>query len=311
MWKDFFFFPLSQRIGIVVIICLIVLCSIVNLCIPFLSEDDFQTHPDDIAAFETFKQSLVSLDSVRNSKKHQTYSRSDRYVYKKSFRQSASENHLFAFNPNTLDSAGFVALGLKPYVISNILKYRRRGGQFRDSEAFGKVYGLTEEQFADLAPYIQIPKADALHLEEESKHATTVNPAVEVVVELNTADTTQLMQVKGIGRGYARSIVRFRQQTGGFTSVEQLREIYGMTAENYQRIAPHCTVDPTFIRKIKINTASIEKLRSHPYLNFYQAKQIYELRRKKGRLTSFLDIEKLSEMNDSVLMKIRPYLSFE
>jgi DNA uptake protein ComE-like DNA-binding protein len=311
MWKDFFFFPLSQRIGIVVIICLIVLCSIVNFCIPFFSEDDFQTHPDDIAAFETFKQSLVSLDSVRNRKKHQTYSRSDKSVYKKSFGQSASEVHLFAFDPNTLDSAGFVALGLKPYVISNILKYRRKGGQFRDSEAFGKVYGLTEEQFADLAPYIQIPKADALHLEEEPEYAATLKPTVKVVVELNTADTTQLMQVKGIGRGYARSIVRFRQQTGGFTSVEQLREIYGMTAENYRCIAPHCIVDPVSIRKIKVNTASIERLRSHPYLNFYQAKQIYELRRKKGRLTSFQDIEKLSEMNDSVLMKIRPYLSFE
>lgn len=312
MWKDFFFFPLSQRIGIIVVICLIVLCSIVNFCIPFFSsEDDFQTHPNEMAAFEAFKQSLVSLDSARHSKKFQTYSRSDRSVYEKSFRQPTSEVHLFAFNPNTLDSAGFVALGLKPYVISNILKYRRKGGQFRDSEAFGKVYGLTEEQFADLAPYIQIPKADALHLEEESKYATTVNPAPEIIVELNTADTTQLMQVKGIGRGYARSIVRFRQQAGGFTSVEQLREIYGMTTENYRRIAPHCTVDPAFIRKIKVNTASIERLRSHPYLNFYQAKQIYELRRKKGRLTSFQDIEKLSEMNDSVLVKIRPYLSFE
>jgi DNA uptake protein ComE-like DNA-binding protein len=84
-----------------------------------------------------------------------------------------------------------------------------------------------------------------------------------------------------------------------------------MTTENYRRIAPHCTVDPAFIHKIKVNTASIERLRSHPYLNFYQAKQIYELRRKNGRLTSFQDIEKLSEMNDSVLRKIRPYLSFE
>ena len=84
-----------------------------------------------------------------------------------------------------------------------------------------------------------------------------------------------------------------------------------MTTENYQRIAPYCTVDPTFIRKIKVNTASIERLRSHPYLNFYQAKQIYELRRKKVKLTKIQDIEKLSEMNDSVLMKIGPYLSFE
>lgn len=312
MWKDFFFFPLSQRIGIVLIICLIVLCSIVNFCIPFFSsEDDFETDPDDIAVFETFKQSLVSLDSARHSKKIQTYPRSDKSVHEKSFRQSASEIHLFAFNPNTLDSAGFVALGLKPYVISNILKYRRKGGEFRDSEAFGKVYGLTEEQFADLESYIQIPKADTLQLEEEPKYAITLEPAVKVVVELNTADTTQLMQVRGIGRGYARSIVRFRQQTGGFTSIEQLREIYGMTTENYQSIAPYCTVDPASIRKIKVNTASVERLRAHPYLNFYQAKQIYELRRKKGKLTKIQDIEKLSEMNDSVLMKIGPYLSFE
>lgn len=318
MWKDFFFFSVSQRIGIVVIVCLIVLCTIINFCIPYLSfDDDFQNDPADMAAFETFKQSLVSLDSIRESKKSNTYSRVDKSVLGRSTQQLSPEVHLFPFNPNTLDSAGFISLGLKPYVVSNILKYRRKGGQFRDSEALRKIHGLTEKQFADIASYIQIPKANTSQAntsqqKKESKCVSTMEePAVTILVELNTADTTQLMQVKGIGKGYARAIVRFRQQTGGFTSTAQLREIYGMTDENYQRILPFCTVNPDVIQKIKINTASVDKLRSHPYLNFYQAKQIYELRRKKGKLANLQDIENLSELNDSVLMKIEPYLSFE
>ena len=265
-----------------------------------------------MAAFETFKQSLVSLDSIRESKKSNTYSRVDKSVLERSSQPLSPEVHLFPFNPNTLDSAGFISLGLKPYVVSNILKYRRKGGQFRDSEALRKIHGLTEKQFADIASYIQIPQANTSQLKKEFKYVSAMEePAAEVLVELNTADTTQLMQVKGIGKGYARAIVRFRQQTGGFTSTAQLREIYGMTDENYQRILPFCTVNPDVIQKIKINTASVDKLRSHPYLNFYQAKQIYELRRKKGKLANLQDIENLSELNDSVMMKIEPYLSFE
>ncbi|MFZ4583398.1 MAG: helix-hairpin-helix domain-containing protein, partial [Paludibacter sp.] len=124
-------------------------------------------------------------------------------------------------------------------------------------------------------------------------------------------DTTELMQVYGIGRGYAKAIVRFRQQTGGFVSVEQLRELFGMTDANFDKISPSCTVNMQLVRKIAVNTASVEKLNAHPYLNFYESKAIYEFRRRKGKLNAATQLSVLSEIKPETLRKISPYLSFE
>jgi competence ComEA-like helix-hairpin-helix protein len=119
------------------------------------------------------------------------------------------------------------------------------------------------------------------------------------------------MQVKGIGRGYAKGIVRFRRETGGFISVEQLREVYGMSPENFERIRSSCTVNIDLVRKINVNTATVERLNAHLYLNFYQSKAIYELRRKKGKLNGMTDLKGLSEFKPEDLSKIQPYLTFE
>jgi len=133
----------------------------------------------------------------------------------------------------------------------------------------------------------------------------------DLVVDLNSADTTLLMQVIGIGRGYARGIVRYRQQTGGFVSVDQLSEIYGMRPENLEKIRPFCKVNTELIHKIKVNVAGVERLKSHPYLNFYQSRAIYELRRRKGKLKNINELKVLPEFNAVSLEKIGPYLSFE
>jgi competence ComEA-like helix-hairpin-helix protein len=310
MWKNFFFFSGSQRAGIVLLICLIVFFSVLNFYLPrFTGEADFYADSASLIEFENFRLSLESLDSIRNIERSKLYRKRD-VSYSSQEKFKAQSYRTFPFNPNTLDSAGFVALGLKPYVASNILKYRRKGGKFKDKTAFSHVYGIAEEKFAELEPFIEIPQQVTVESEvkcEQNSH----NNELEFIVELNTADTAELMKIKGIGRGYARSIIRFRQQTGGFVSVNQLSEIYGMTPENLERIKPYCSVNPDLVHKINVNVASVDKLRAHPYLNFYQARQIYELRRKKGKLSGLSDLERLSELNDSILKKISPYLKFD
>ena len=132
-----------------------------------------------------------------------------------------------------------------------------------------------------------------------------------VVVELNAADTAELMKVAGIGPYYAREIVRYRRQLGGFYSVEQLREIERMRPEHYDRIAPHCTVDTTMIKRIEVNRAGIDFLRRHPYIDFYQARVICEFRRAKGRLDGMRDLRRFREFTGQDLQRLRPYLDFE
>lgn len=309
MWKDFFYFSKSQRIGILVLIVLIIVALTANYALKYF----FPVTGKDGKAFlteaEAFKKSLVSRDSILKADRQRQYEER----YKKYWSYPSYKKNipcaLFTFDPNTADSATFVRLGLKPFIASNIHKYRNKGGWFKTSADFGKVYGLMPEKFRELEPYISIQekkltRTDSLFLKQKTFKKG-------LMVELNSADTTLLMQVAGIGRGYARGIVRYRQLTGGFISVDQLSEIYGMRKENLDRIRPFCKVNQELVRKIKINTAGVERLKGHPYLNFYQSKAIYELRRKKGKLKSISDLKVLPEFTPESLAKIEPYLSFE
>ena len=319
MWKDFFYFSKGQRIGIIVLMVLIVVALVVNYTLPYF----FQTKPSDGTVFlheaETFKRSLVSRDSLHNVLREQQYEKRQRLFeeqYQKykilhpfpSFKKNIPYS-LFTFDPNVVDSTAFVTLGLKPYIASNILKYRHKGGWFKTPADFGKVYGITPEKFKELEPYVtiaekELTKADSSYLKRKEAKKN-------LMVDLNSADTTLLMQVIGIGRGYAKGIVRFRQQLGGFVSVDQLGEIYGMNQQNLELIRPFCCVNRDLVRKIRVNIASVERLKSHPYLNFYQSKAIYELRRKKGKLKAVTDLNVLPEFTPESLAKINPYLSFE
>jgi DNA uptake protein ComE-like DNA-binding protein len=315
MWKDFFYFSRGQRAGIIVLIVLIALAFIANYTLPYF----FPVTEKDGAAFlkeaESFKRSLVSRDSLRQvdwQRKYEERQRQYEEKYKRNSPYSSSKAFdkkiaytLFAFDPNTTDSAAFVRLGLRSFIASNILKYRKSGGMYRTPADFAKVYGISPDKFKELEPYIRIAEIKSV------KNETTTVKRTDIIVDLNSADTTQLMQVKGIGRGYAKGIVRFRQQTGGFVSVDQLSEIFGMRPENLEKIRPFCKVNQDMVQKIKVNIASAERLKTHPYINFYQAKAIYELRRKKGRLKDISDLKVLSEFAPEALNKLKPYLSFE
>jgi len=315
MWKDFFYFSRGQRTGIIVLVVLIALALIANYTLPYF----FPVTEKDGTAFlkeaEIFKKSLISRDSLRQVNWQHKYEERQRQYeekYKQNSFYSSSKSFdkkttytLFTFDPNTIDSAAFVRLGLKPFVASNILKYRKRGGLYRTSDDFARVYGISPDKFHELEPYIKIAELKPV------KNVTATEKRPDVIVDLNSADTTLLMQVKGIGRGYAKGIVRFRQRAGGFISVDQLSEIYGMHPENLERIRPYCKVNPDLVQKIKINTASVERMKSHPYFNFYQSKAVYELRRKKGKLRDISDLKVLSEFTPEALNKLKPYLSFE
>jgi len=308
MWKDFFYFSRGQRLGIVLLMLLIALSIVINAFLPRFYPKEENKDPAFLNEVSEFRKSLVVRDSLRKLAWDEKY----KYRYSQkmfSYNKNTEAYTLFGFNPNEIDSSQFVRLGLKPFITHNILKFRAKGGVFRTKSAFAKVYGITPEKYKELEPYIQLPeiveyKKDSVKPANESKWAN-------LKVELNSADTTELMQVKGIGRFYAKSIIRFRQQTGGFVSVDQLSELYGMTEQNFEKIKSFCTVNTNLVQKIKVNTASVERLKSHPYLNFYQAKAIYELRRNKGKLHSVKELKEIEELSPEQLSKIELYLSFE
>lgn len=308
MWKDFFYFSKGQRIAIVILIFLIICTIAIDFLLPYFVSQPEKPNTKFFDEAIRFEQTLVSRDSLRRAQWEHKY---DSIFHNKIefVKKEAEKYSLFKFDPNTADSATFVRLGLKPFIASNILKFRKKGGKFRTSESFSKVYGIYPEKFKELEPYIVIAE-----IKQNAKDSVkTASPAKikNRIVELNSADTTELMKVYGIGRGYAKAIVRFRQQTGGFVRVEQLRELYGMNEESYTKISPSCKINLALVKKIQVNTASVERLNAHPYLNFYESKAIYEYRRRKGKLKSVNELTAIPELKDETIRKIQPYLSFE
>ena len=130
-------------------------------------------------------------------------------------------------------------------------------------------------------------------------------------VELNTADTMTLQLLHGIGPAYSRRIVRYREKLGGFTSKEQLLEVYGFTPELLNHIAPHITVDTLAVSKISINSVTLKQLIKHPYIEYYQARDIIELRNHGVHYNNADDLRAVPSMADSTLQRLLPYISFD
>lgn len=125
-------------------------------------------------------------------------------------------------------------------------------------------------------------------------------------VNANTADTTEWMKIPGIGSYYAKSIVRYRQQLGGFVSPAQLAEIEGLPESAMAFIS----INPREIKTMNINKLTLNQLRQHPYLNFYQAKEICDYRRLKGPIHNLQELKLLKDFPPDEIERLKPYIEF-
>ena len=150
----------------------------------------------------------------------------------------------------------------------------------------------------------------------EFKHSTRTSrrsAKTDEMVELNSADTTRLKQLRGIGSGYAKMIVSYREKLGGFYKAEQLLEVYKFSDETYKKIKNQLQVDTMLIRKIKVNTATVKELKSHPYISYYQALSIVENRelQVEMRYNSLYDMVVDEDLKEEDILRVAPYFSFE
>ena len=232
----------------------------------------------------------------------------------------------FYFDPNTADSTQLLRLGLQPWQVRNIYKYRASGGIYRKPEDFARLYGLTVKQYRELQPYIRIsddylPASTLLGKEKHSYHQVrdSVNQAVnhrdshypvkisesEHVI-LNTADTTILKTVPGIGPYFARKIVQYGERLGGYVSTDQLDEIEDFPQEAKR----YLVINQPQVRKLNVNQLSLNELKRHPYINYYQAKDITDYRRLHGPLKSLNELRLLKDFPPAAIARLLPYVAY-
>lgn len=301
MWKDFFYFSKSERRAILFLLTLLFVLAGMWI---FFSDEGSQSVDTDKEEGEDIKKFLADVHEMEQKKFPD-------YVYKKPKKRKPV---LVSFDPNLADSIELLQLGLPSFIARNIIKYRRAGGKFRTPEDFSRIYGLTAGQFKTLEPYISISeefqqKPDTMYYAEKVQKDTLVfyKYPEGTLVDLNEADTTELKKIPGIGSGIAKMIVGYRRRLGGFYDIAQLKEIKYINED----MLGWFKLGDTPIRQINGNTAGLDKLRSHPYINFYQAKVIIEYRRNKGKLKSLSQISLYEEFTEKDLERLSHYLVFD
>ena len=234
------------------------------------------------------------------------------------------QEELFPFDPNRADSLTLHRLGLPPWMVRNLLRYRDKGGRFRRPDDFSKLYGLTDKQYARLRPYIRIAAppeqaSSAAELPSDTvpmlyrPDTTARYPArpekypAGTLVQLNEADTTELQRIPGIGPFLARRIVSYRQQLGGYYGIDQLREI-GIDS---RPLHDWLQVDTTRIRRLYINRETLNGFMRHPYLHYHQARAIMDYRRRHGPIRHLQELSLLEEFTPADLERLSHYVSLD
>ena len=225
---------------------------------------------------------------------------------------------LFPFDPNTADSTQLLRLGLQPWQVRNIYRYRAAGGVYRKPRDFARLYGLTLKQYKQLEPYIRIKEEDMpadnyFYAYEPIEERDTVQYPIKLLpderIVLNNADTMTLRKVPGIGSYFARKIVEYRQRLGGYYRVQQLLEIgdFPETAVAFF-IIPDSTLPS---RQLNINRLSLNELQRHPYINFHQARAITDYRRQHGRIESLQQLKLNRDFTPETIERLEPYVAYE
>lgn len=271
----------------------------------FGHKDDAEREEDTSDVYDAFLDNL-QRDSAIVSQSSEYYRQAKEHV-----------PETFFFDPNTADSTELLRLGLRPWQVRNIYKYRARGGRYHRPEDFFRLYGLTQGDYDRLYPYIRIADEYKLlsdvrpHSAQETAEDAQIPRSEKfeegVQVDLNTADTATLKKIPGIGSYYARKITDYRERLGGFVDLSQLNEVEGLP-EGTER---WFVLTPDVFRPLPINRMSVDKMRRHPYLNFYQSRVIVEHRRKYGAIKKLQTLSLYEEFTPSDLERLQPYVSFD
>ena len=207
------------------------------------------------------------------------------------------------FDTNTYSKADWMKLGLSEKQTNVVLSFTKRG--IRSNEELSRIFVIPEDLFEmikDSTVYPVQPKTETV----KSKSS---NPRKAIRVQINTADQTELETIPGVGPFYAKNILKYRERLGGFVRKEQLLEVWKMDVEKYNSIEEFILVDKQNIKRIELNKASVEEMKSHPYLNWNIANSLVKIRTKKGSYASIDEIRESVLIDEELFEKLKPYLS--
>lgn len=248
------------------------------------------------------------------------------------------------FDPNTVDSVTLLRNGLRPFQVHAFLRYRQAGAVFRKPLDIARLNCLEDEDIDRLLPLIVIdrkyserrtkypirenyPSSDPSSPSRTSSSADTPSDSHEghsadsrtksgrgsgnkftslTQVDLNTADTTLLKRIPGVGSYTASRIVAMRTRLGGYHSTSQIQTLLNISSD----LLEWFTVSNPEIRRININTATFNQLRQHPHIGYDHARDLSRYVRLYGKIKDVQQLRSSNIFTDDELTLLQPYIEF-
>jgi competence protein ComEA len=311
MWqqfvKDYFSFTKKERIGAIILVFFILLLIMVPVIFPHLIKTEIVDH-------SRFEKEITELRKDSNKDAYKNFDNGYYNDYSlKGKKYTPVKTEFFLFDPNTASVNDWVRLGVREKTALTIQKYISKGGKFYKPEDIKKIWGLQAADVERLLPYVSIKNTmkpyPVYERKEYPKNAYT--PKAIQKVDINSADTTEYIALPGIGSKLSQRIIAFREKLGGFYSIEQVGETYFLPDSTFQKIKSFLVLNNNSIKKININTASVDEMKSHPYLRYNLANAIFQYRKQHGDFGSVESIKKIMLITEEVFSKIAPYLTIE
>lgn len=319
MWKKFISqylnFSKRDRNGIIVLLSLVVVIK----ALPYFYPLFITTEKYDPSEYQRELALLKERQTDSADDTGKTY-KPGKYQYQNTSYESNAANsvakaELFYFDPNTATTDDWKRLGIRDKTIQTIQKYTSKGGKFYKPEDIGKIWGLHPDEIKRLMPYVQIKNSNAVFAEyktgefKEPDRKVYEKPVAAIItIDLNDTDTTALIKLPGIGSKLSKRIVNFRDKLGGFYSVDQVGETFGLPDSTFQKIRAQLRLGSTVLHQININTASLDELKGHPYLRYTLANAIVQYRSQHGDFSSVADLKKIMTITEDAFNKVAPYL---
>ncbi len=314
--RDYLTFTRKERIAILVILFVVVIVALLPKILSSTKESYSQDSDSSwITAIKRLERKESEIpDKSGERDGYETYA----YQYDPPItNHNGKKSELFYFDPNTLSLDGWKKLGLKEKNIQTILNYRNKGGHFYKSKDLQKIYGLRKEDYERLVPYVRIndsndTKNEIVSLESSGQQTGNTEKKSfhqYSIIDINSADTTAFIALPGIGSKLAVRIVNFREKLGGFYSIDQIGETYGLPDSTFRKIKQYLEIKNSAVRKININTATIDDLKAHPYIKWSLANPLIAYRNEHGAFATIEDIKKIPSVTDELFNKLAPYLT--
>jgi len=294
--KNFFNISATDQRGIWFLLTILIIVQTTRYILPFYFNDHLLPS----------EQELVYLDEWQKSLKKVTQ---DNPAYYSSKVENKLILPLELFNPNDYLQEDWEKLGFTEKQASSIIKFKNAIHGFKKPKDISKLYCVPKDYFNQLEPFINLPRGDEKFIQKISE-ATKSQKSVSII-ELNSADSLELLKIRGIGPYWAKRILRFRNQWGGFYQKEQLLNIKGFPDSLYQLVNEKVSVDSMKVERIPINSISLEELNKHPIGWYGVAKTIVNYRDQHGPFQAFSDFKKLYALKPEKIELLVHYVKFE